>query len=257
MGWCRAAGWATAWPCVTHTTVHTTCRTPHASLARPQQYTVCRVTTTCCCSISRSKHGLFGQCIIVLLSPFYLWCQIDLTIFPRSDIFCLPGLCRLESPCFRLPALFNPGLPIPPLISTCIAPPSLLSLLPRYHFLLLIPPSFSHFILSSLLPPHPFICLSLFLPIMPYLFRLSVCCHAFIPPSYPPCPISSHFSLFLSSVSPLCQFRCFSDDLSETVLPKQCTKCHFQKPASNSCSSKTPPSSLNWRGNMHIRCNDI
>lgn len=78
MGWCRAAGWATAWPCVTHTTVHTTCRTPHASLARPQQYTVCRVTTTWCCSISRSNtdfldNALLFSCLLFICDVRLIW----------------------------------------------------------------------------------------------------------------------------------------------------------------------------------------
>lgn len=110
----------------------------------------------------------------------------------------------------------------------------------RYLFL------FSHYILPiSLHPCHP--CYPLMLSSVSLYsypsFRIS---SVFLSPvmlsslpSYPSRLISSHFLFILSSISPVCQSSYFTDCLSETVLPKQCTKCHFKKPTSNSCCSPT------------------
>lgn len=180
----------------------------------------------------------------------YQWCQIDLSIFTCLDIFCLSGLCRLFccNPLLLSSDPLHPSLPTP-LLSPHVSlsyPSCLFS--PVIFSFFLIPPFLSHFILSSLLPPHPFICRSLFFPFIPYLFCLSLSCHAFIPPLLSLLshliPLSAHPFIHF----PVCQFSYFTDGLSETVLPKQCTKCHFQKPTSNSFSSQTPLSSSNWNG---------
>lgn len=123
----------------------------------------------------------------------------------------------------------------PLLLSSYLFHPSLLSLsssfrlFSRYLFL------FSHSALPLSLhrvnpvPPHAFICLSLSLsPFIPYLFCLSFSCHAFIPLLLSSLsdliPLSAHSFIHF----PVCQFSYFTDCLSETVLPNQCTKCHFQ-----------------------------
>lgn len=103
----------------------------------------------------------------------------------------------------------------------------------------LIPPYISHFIVSSLLPPHAFICLPLFYPssLISSVFLSPVMLSSL--PSYPFCLISFLFPLILSSVSPSVSLVTFTDCLSETVLPKQCTKCHFHNTTSNSFCSQT------------------
>lgn len=78
---------------------------------------------------------------------------------------CLLTLFTLVHPFLSHPASLSPRLSSPCGFSSFLPPPCLSAL-----------------ILSSPLPSHAFICLSLFLPFMPYLCRLSLSCHAFIPP---------------------------------------------------------------------------
>lgn len=83
----------------------------------------------------------------------------------------------------------------------------------------------SHFVLSSLPPPHPFIHLTL--PLHP--LSLSLSCLAFIPllPSHPSCliPLSAHpFICFL-----LCQFSDFTGCLSGTVFAIKVDKTSLLK----------------------------
>lgn len=115
---------------------------------------------------------------------------------------------------------------IPPLSAP--HPPVSSPLFFSFHFYL------SRFILSSTLLAHPFICLSPFAAFIPYLFCLSLPCHTFIPPLLSflshLIPLCTHpFIRF-----PICHFGYFTDCLSETVLTKQCAKCHFLKTESNS-----------------------
>lgn len=71
--------------------------------------------------------------------------------------------------------------------------------------------------MSSPLPPHAFICLSIFSPFIPYLYCLSLSCHAFIPPL-----LSSLSHLIPLSAHPFIHFPLF---VSLVIL---LTACHWQ-----------------------------
>lgn len=102
--------------------------------------------------------------------------------------------------CPSLPTLFTPVYPFLLSPHASLSPPSCLFLTVIISFSF-IPPFLSLFILLSLPPPHPFICLSLTLHALSLLsFSLLSCFHPL--PSYPYCLISSHFLHILSSISP-------------------------------------------------------
>lgn len=137
-------------------------------------------------------------CVLSVMSD---WLD-DLYLF---RYFLSARVVQIGVPCSCLLTLFNSGLPIPALISTCITLPSLLSPPPPPPLSF---PCFS-FHLPSLTPSchpcYPLILSSVSLYSYPSCLISSVFLSAVMLsslPSYPPCLISSHFPLVLSSVSP-------------------------------------------------------
>lgn len=188
------------------------------------------------------------------LSKMYHWCQIDSAIFTLMFRYFLS--VRVVTGCFCLPTLFTPVYPFlshphmyhAPLPSFSSPRPPVSS--PVIFSFFLIPPYLSHFIVSFLLPPHAFICLS-------HSYPSSLISSVFLSPvmlsslsSYPFCLISSHFLLILSSISPSVSLVTLLTAYQRQFCLNSVQNVTFKKQATVSAVKPHWVSKLKWKVNI-------